>query len=204
MIKKNLIKVIVWDMGGVILRTEDPKPREKWATRFGISLSALTDFVFGNDISRQASIGEKPASAIWEFVADHFSLTPQDRELFERDFWVGDRIDERLLEYIESLRKDHLTALLSNAWGDARLTISDRYPSWNRFDVSIFSAEVKMAKPDPKIFHYLLNTLRILPQEAVFVDDMPENVTAASALGINGIHFLDTGQTILEIEKLLS
>jgi epoxide hydrolase-like predicted phosphatase len=204
MLKKNRIKAIAWDMGGVILRTEDPNPREKWARRFGISLTALTDFVFGNDISRQASVGEKPTSAIWEYVANHFSLTPQDRELFEQDFWMGDRIDEELLEFIESLRKDHITALLSNAWGDARQTIGDRYPHWNRFDVSIFSAEVKMAKPDPKIFHYLLNTLRIRPQEAIFVDDMPENVSAANALGINGVCFLDTRQTILEIKKLLS
>ncbi len=204
MTKNNLIKAIVWDMGGVILRTEDQQPRDKWAKRFGLTLSELSDFVFGNEVSRKASIGEKPTSAIWEFVGSHFSLSQQEREIIEQDFWAGDRIDEELLDFIELLRKDHITALLSNAWGDARQTITERYPHWNRFDISIFSAEVKMVKPDPQIFHYLLSTLRILPQETIFIDDMPENVTAAIALGIKGIRFLDTRQTISEINQLLS
>ena len=204
MTKNNLIKAIVWDMGGVILRTEDQQPRDKWAKRFGLTLSELSDFVFGNDVSRKASIGEEPTSAIWEFAGSHFSLSQHEREIFEQDFWAGDRIDEELLDFIELLRKDHITALLSNAWGDARQTITERYPRWNRFDVSIFSAEVKLVKPDPQIFHYLLNTLRILPQETVFIDDMPENVAAAIALGINGIRFLETKQTISEIKQLLS
>ncbi len=204
MTEKNPIKAIIWDMGGVILRTEDHKPREKWAIKWGITESELSDFVFGNEASRSATLGEKPTSAIWEFVGHHFSLSPQDREKFEKDFWAGDRIDEKLLDYIDSLRKDHITALLSNAWGDARQTINERYPNWNRFDVSVFSAEVKMAKPEPGIYRYLLDTLRILPREAIFVDDMPENVTAAVSLGIHGIRFLDTNQTILEINQLLS
>jgi FMN phosphatase YigB (HAD superfamily) len=170
MTQNNPIKAIIWDMGGVILRTEDHQPREKWATKFGLSTSELSDFVFGNEISRQATIGEKPTSAIWEFVADHFSLSKQDREQFEQDFWAGDRIDEKLLDFIDTLRKEHITVLLSNAWGDARQTINERYPRWNRFDISVFSGEVKLAKPDPKIYQYLLNMLRILPQEAIFGD----------------------------------
>jgi 2-haloacid dehalogenase len=35
----------------------------------------------------------------------------------------------------------------------------------------------------------LLERHRIVPEEAVFIDDNPRNAEAASALGIHGIHF---------------
>ncbi len=67
----------------------------------------------------------------------------------------------------------------------------------------IFSAEVGLAKPDRRIYELALEHLRVQPAEVFFVDDVQENVEAAQALGIAGIRFVNTEQTIADIKQYL-
>jgi epoxide hydrolase-like predicted phosphatase len=78
---------------------------------------------------------------------------------------------------------------------------------WNidgLFDELIISAEVKITKPDPRIFHLAVERLQVQPAEAVFIDDIAENVEAARKEGLHGIQYLEFEQTISEINQYLS
>ncbi len=54
-------------------------------------------------------------------------------------------------------------------------------------DYAVFSCRVKLIKPDKEIYFEALRGLGVLPHEAVFFDDIQENIDAANALGIHGI-----------------
>ena len=95
-------------------------------------------------------------------------------------------------------KKGIKTALLSNSWGNS-------YPrhGWDdMFDEVVISGEVGMRKPDANIYHHTLNRLKIKPNEAVFVDDLPHNIKAASDLGMIGILHVDYETTKMEIEAI--
>ena len=68
----------------------------------------------------------------------------------------------------------------------------------------VISAEVGIMKPDPRIFQYALEQLDVAPAEAVFVDDVIENVEAARAFGMHAIHFTTPRQAISELKQLLT
>jgi putative hydrolase of the HAD superfamily len=70
-------------------------------------------------------------------------------------------------------------------------------------DEIIISAEEGIAKPDPRIFRIAAERLGVRPQEAVFVDDRPENVQGARAVGMRGIQFETREQTIADVRKHL-
>ncbi len=72
------------------------------------------------------------------------------------------------------------------------------------FDDMIFSAEVGLANPDRRIYELAVERLNVPPAEALFIDDVQENIEAAQAIGMVGIRFTDTEQTITEIEQYLS
>jgi epoxide hydrolase-like predicted phosphatase len=72
------------------------------------------------------------------------------------------------------------------------------------FDAMTISAETGVAKPDALIYRMALDKLGVQPAEAVFVDDMPTNIDAAKALGMHGILFKNTEQTIADIKSLLT
>lgn len=57
------------------------------------------------------------------------------------------------------------------------------------FDGVVFSAPIKMAKPDPDIYRYLFEKYTLKPEECFFIDDLKENIEAGRALGMDGIVF---------------
>jgi len=92
-----------------------------------------------------------------------------------------------------------LTAILSNM-GDNVLENMQRTFDWlPRFDVLVWSYQLRMAKPDPAIYHYVLNKLGTQPAETLFLDDRPVNVEAALALGIQAILFSTVDQLRLDL-----
>jgi len=58
-----------------------------------------------------------------------------------------------------------------------------------RFDVLVWSFQLRMAKPAPAIYRHTLHELGTRPEESLFLDDRPVNVEAARALGMQAIQF---------------
>ncbi len=69
-------------------------------------------------------------------------------------------------------------------------------------DGGILSWKEKVIKPDPTIYRLLLERYSLLPEESVFIDDLPVNVEAGRKLGIHGIVFRSKEQVQAELEKL--
>jgi putative hydrolase of the HAD superfamily len=91
------------------------------------------------------------------------------------------------------------TALLSNSWG------TGDYPrdGWAElFDAVVISGEVGMRKPEPDIFLHTVGLLGVEPSQAVFVDDMPYNVSGAVAVGMVGVQHTSYDETVAELEAL--
>jgi HAD superfamily hydrolase (TIGR01509 family) len=121
---------------------------------------------------------------------------------FQEAFWGGDDIDKELISFIASLKNKFKLGLLSNAMDDTRLWLSEKYDLLKLFDVSIFSGEVKMAKPGYEIYRLILNQLNVDAEDAIFIDDFIENIEAADHLGFTTIHYHSTAQTIKTIHEL--
>ncbi len=67
----------------------------------------------------------------------------------------------------------------------------------------VISSEVKMVKPEPEIYAYLLDKYELNPEETVFLDDRSDNIEMARSFGIHGIVFCDYEQGKQELERLL-
>lgn len=200
-----MIKAVIFDMGGVLLRTVDQGPREALGARYGFDTKRLFDVVFTSESSRQAEVGQKPDEVHWKWALDELGIPQEERADFIKQFWAGDRMDYELLDFIQSLRPAIRTGLLSNAWLNTRSNITRHWGALEPFfDVTIFSAELGMRKPAPEFFHWLLERLNAQPGEAVFVDDYGKNIEAASALGMHAVKFCSTEQTIQDVRTLLN
>lgn len=197
------IKAVIFDLGGVLVRTEDRTPRENLAGRLGMTYDELSRLIYESESARLATVGETTAQEHWEFVRNALNLTTEEFLSVPRDFWGGDRLDTVLVDYIRSLRSGYKTALLSNAWDNLRQTLIHEWQIDGIFDQLIISAEVGTAKPAPRIYQIALERLNLTPDDAVFVDDFVENVEGARAVGLYSIHFQDPGRARAELERLL-
>lgn len=93
------------------------------------------------------------------------------------------------LRFIDELKSRNIPVyLLSNAPTHfADWTAS--YEPLRKFDGIVFSAPLKMAKPDPEIYEYLFETYKLKPEECFFIDDLSANIETAKKLGMDGIVF---------------
>lgn len=63
------------------------------------------------------------------------------------------------------------------------------YDFLDLFEDVVVSGQVRMRKPEAVIYRFALERFGLAADEAVFVDDLVENVEAANALGLTGILF---------------
>lgn len=204
MTTNNSFQAVLWDLGGVLVRTLDRSGRTRWEERLGLEPNGLSKLVFDGEMSHKASIGEASTEDIWRSVTEQLGLSPEEREDLEWDYWAGDRVDQELMTFIRSLRPDFKTGLISNAWPDLREAMEQLWHIADAFDEIVISAEVGIVKPDARIYHLALDRLGVEPEQAIFVDDFPENVAGAKNVGIHAIRFQSTDQVLSEIGSLLN
>lgn len=199
----TLIRAVIFDFGGVLVRTEDRAPRNRLAARLGLTYEELSSLVFENPSSQQATLGQISVSQHWEAVGTSLGLMPEALQAVQDEFWAGDVLDTSLVDLLRALRPRYQTALLSNAWDDLRQVLEQRLKILDAFDQVIISAEEGLMKPDERIFRLALERLGVAPGEAVFVDDFAHNITAARLAGLQAIHFRSADQARAELEQML-
>ncbi len=198
-----VIKAVIWDLGGVLVRTEDGAPRDGLAKRMGLTRAELEELVFSSESGDRAQLGEINVDQHWKNLQAQLGFSTEEMGAFKRQFWQGDVLDRELVDYIRSLRSRYKTGLLSNAFSDLRSVVTDEWKFADAFDTMVISAEVGLVKPDARIYHLALKRLDVLPQAAVFIDDFLHNVEGARRQGLRAVHFRSPGQARAELEQIL-
>jgi epoxide hydrolase-like predicted phosphatase len=198
------VKAVIFDLGGVLLRTTNFAPRDRLAINLNMSRHELEDLVFGGESGNKVQLGQITVQEHWANLERQLHYSPEELKALLDEFFEDDELDVAMLDYIRELHKRYKTALLSNAGNDLRQLIAEKWHFEDAFDKIIISAEVGMAKPDPGIFQLAVEKLGVKAEQAVFVDDMYRNVQGAKSIGLLGIHFQNPDQMRLDLEKLLN
>jgi putative hydrolase of the HAD superfamily len=83
---------------------------------------------------------------------------------------------------------------LSNMPAPFARTLEQRHAFLDCFEGGIFSADVRLAKPQPEIYQLLAERYQLEAARTLFIDDHGPNVQAAAALGWQTLHLTDPAQ----------
>ncbi|MCK6209198.1 HAD-IA family hydrolase [Georgenia sp. EYE_87] len=75
-------------------------------------------------------------------------------------------------------------------------------PVIDRLEDVLVSGREGLVKPDPAIFHLLIERYGLQPEATVFVDDSRANVAAAEAVGLRALHFTTAAQLRADLRAL--
>lgn len=181
------IKAIIFDVGGVLVRTADHSGRAIWENRLGLPAGGAEAAVLNSEMGHRAQRGEITCEALWDWVGKSLNLG-NELPAFRHDFWRGDFVDKKLVTLITKLRQSYKLAIISNATDTLLQTLTE-YDLLDKFDLIVGSAFEGVMKPNPFIYERTLERLGCLAEETVFIDDAPTNVAGARALGMNAILF---------------
>jgi HAD superfamily hydrolase (TIGR01509 family) len=194
------IRAVLFDVGGVLVRTFDHSGRQTWERRLGLPPGGAEAIVLNSEMGHRAQRGEISDEALWVWVSERLALG-DELAAFRADFWRGDRVDESLVALIRRLRPRYQTAVISNA-GDALRTTLQSYGLLDEFDLIVGSAYEGIMKPRPAIYERTLARLGRAANEAVFIDDAPANIAGATAVGLHTIHFTPATDLAGELQRL--
>jgi putative hydrolase of the HAD superfamily len=124
---------------------------------------------------------------------------------FAEAFWSHLHPNPELFDFYRELRERGVAlAICTNNVREWEARWRAMLPIDELFDVVVDSAFVGVRKPDREIYELTLERLGRPASAAVFVDDIEANVEGARALGMEAVHFRDTGEAIAAIERALS
>jgi 2-haloacid dehalogenase len=181
---------VVFDLGGVLI---DWDPRHLYRQLFDGDEAAMERFlaeVCNSEWNVRQDAGRPFAEAVAELVLCH----PEQRALIEAYHlrWpemVAGPIDGSV-EILAELREASCELHALTNWSAETFALTrPRFAFLTWFESILVSAEVRLIKPDPRIFQLLLERIGREAKACIYIDDSQKNVAAADALGFDAIHF---------------
>lgn len=146
--------------------------------------------------------GRRMAVAVEELVAEHPEHEDLIRAYYDRwEEMIAGAI-EGTVEILRSVRESpyHLYGLTN--WSSETFPVArERFPFLEWFEAIVVSGDIGMIKPEPEIFHHLIELLEIEPSATVFIDDSLPNVETARQLGFRAIRFDNPAQLSRDLER---
>ena len=198
-----MIRAIIFDWGGVIMRTVDPAPRLAWDARLGLAPGSVNRLVFESSEWRRAQLGQVGEDVVWTNLGARLNLSPEALVELRHDFWAGDRLDGNLVTLIRHIRPRFKIALLSNFPASLRELLA-QLGLTDAFDAIVISGEEGILKPDVHIYQLAARRLGALINECLFIDDFVENVEGARAAGMEALHFASPATAMAGLRRRIA
>jgi putative hydrolase of the HAD superfamily len=190
------LRAVVFDYGMVLTGPPDPKAYSELMRITGLPSDRLDHFYWAD---RHAfDEGKLNGLSFWRKVTTDAGLALSSVAIGELALWdarMWTTQNDAMLAWQQMLKqRGILTAILSNI-GDTVLANMQRELPWlKRFDVHVWSYQLRMAKPEAAIYQHTLKQLGTRPDETLFIDDKQVNIDAANAVGIKGVLFTNVDQ----------
>lgn len=190
-----MIKAIIFDLGGVILKHRFDLIGYILSQMFAISKEQGDKF--WSEYRIRLLTGEFSSKQFLQEIKDKTKIEISLDELskmWKQLYIANAEIDWALLDFVKQLRNRYKVYLLTDT-----IDIHDEYNKtrkiYEKFDKVFKSHEEKLSKSEGKqIFLNVLGRINVNPYECIFIDDLEEYVKAAESAGIKGIVFKNLPQ----------
>lgn len=150
----------------------------------------------------KADIGEIDSLQIWKEIG--FS---GDLEKVEKDYLDTIELNDGFIDFINAVRKQFKTAILSNDSSAWSKYLREKFDINRYFDVISISGDLKIKKPDERIFRLTVEKLGVNAENCFYIDDREGNLAAAEKFGMKAIMFnsrnsVYSGDTVCNFREL--
>jgi putative hydrolase of the HAD superfamily len=186
--------VIVFDLYGVIARTQTPAAKHRIEELAGVPGERLWEAYWACRPDYDAG---QESVAYWKTVAARLGAElPDIPALIEADLESWTEVDDAMVALVGELADQGRTlGLLSNIIADLVPRFEARHDAWlGHFDALTYSCRIGVAKPDPRAYRICAERLGVAPDDIVFFDDNEANVIAAREVGMTAEVFTSPDQ----------
>lgn len=182
------VAAVVFDLGGVLLDWDPRHILREHADGDAVDELLRTVDIAGAQRALDVGTPLEEVHTRWRDTYPDHAVALDDYFGRWHDTLPG-QFDEVVEILDEVRRRDGVRVyVLSNFSGDLFRTARPRFAFLEWFDGLLISGDEGLVKPDPEVFELLIERFDLEPASTVFIDDRHENVAAARAAGLLGIH----------------
>lgn len=194
-----MIKAVIFDLGAVVVDFTNHDYYAQLAKKTGLKFRTVEKAFDGMELDLMEK-GRMKLGTFEKKMAEKLNI--KGIELGWRDFFVENaKINFDVQELVGMLHKEYITAFISNV-DKSRYIYTRKMINLDFFDYKFASCYVGSRKPERKIYDFAIKRMGIAYENAVFIDDLQENVDGAKKLGIKGIRFENRRKLDKELYKL--
>ncbi|MFC5369373.1 HAD-IA family hydrolase [Arcanobacterium bovis] len=194
-------KTVLFDLYGLFMRNQSDAAKqeiEKAAQLESLAVEPVKFWQSYRDLRAPLDAGRINFAQYVSAMGEELGVTfPSWEAIFEADCESWRFHDDAMVEWLYELKDgvkngEHSAriALLSNIPAALLAKIREEKPWLREFEPAFFSCGLGIAKPEEKIFTYVVKVLETTPDRILFLDDTKANIDTAEKLGINSHHFL--------------
>lgn len=132
----------------------------------------------------KADVGELTSLEVWESLG-----FKGDIEKIEKEYLDTIEINDGFLDFVSSVCKHYKMAIISNDSSRWSKFLREKFDINKYFDVISISGDLKIQKPDERIFKLTIEQLGCKAEDCLYVDDREGNLEVASKIGMNAVLF---------------
>lgn len=196
-------KYIVFDIGNVVLEWQ---PEHILRTVFGVQdVEELLQQTFLSPEWKAYDHGVMTTKELKEQLALNLQCSVMAIESLLQSVVLALRPIPEVVELIQQLKQRGYTCYaLSNMPADIFTRLFEEHSFWHLFDDIIISGQIKMSKPEPEIFKFVLDKHNLSAEQCIFLDDSKPNVETARQLGFTAIKVINPQQAIDDLSALVN
>jgi putative hydrolase of the HAD superfamily len=182
-----MIKAIIFDLGGVLFTDGTGKFAKYLEEIYGVAPADTRAFLVSEagDKYYKGTITNKD---FWDSFKNTLKVDEDAKNLSLR--WINSYdLNQETLDLIERLSKECEVYYLSDNVKDRVVVTEEKYDFLKHFKDGIFSCDVGMRKPQPKIYDLALEMTKTKPEETIFIDDKESSLAPARDMGLHTVLF---------------
>ncbi len=196
-----MTRAIIFDFGNVVCRFEPRLFVERLFHHARRPLRSPREALHqSSGLGRDYETGLISSAQFFERICDRYDLVVDKRDFIDAFVHIFTPIPSTF-DLVRRLKPRYGLGLLSNTneWHfEFGIKPVEVYPL---FDAVTLSFQVKAMKPDERMYEDIVHKLGIKPEEAVYIDDLEENVRAGRQFGMKAIHYVSPEQCLTDLRR---
>jgi putative hydrolase of the HAD superfamily len=183
------ISCVLFDLGGVIVNWHNSWLIQDVSDEFQLQKEKLSKEFYKN--LPEISTGKINEKEFWHTIG---------KKLESKKFRKRCSLNNSMINLSKELsQKDITVGILSNT-EPASYAVMENLTSLDHFEYKFLSYNIGHLKPEPEIYHHVIDNISFPKEELFFIDDLKSNVESARSEGIDSVQYIDYDELLKECQ----
>lgn len=202
---KNKYEAIFCDLGNVLINFDHRIAVKKILANTRKNEHDIYQLFFDSGLTKDYEEGKISSSDFFKKVRDSLELDIGNEKLLPiwNDIFFETPLNKKIQAFLKEAKERYKLVMISNINETHWEFLENKIPIFSKFDKLILSYEAGFRKPAIEIYKAALESVKIEPSKAFYIDDRKDLIEAASKFGIKGVAF-DGEEAFRKIEAELA